>query len=74
MTELFKQYGFEYTGSCQCDGRHTEKFRKGGYEIRVRIRNEVYKVKLDGRSQTQWNPLSMLEGSLKIITDVAIPA
>jgi hypothetical protein len=52
------QYGFEYTGSCHCDGVHTEKYRAGEYE--VRLRKHSFRIRKKGHTITQWIPMARL--------------
>ncbi len=57
MTDL-KPYGFEYTGSCNCGGVHTEKYKSGEYELR--LRKQSFKVKKGGISITGYRPIIKL--------------
>lgn len=57
MTDL-KPYGFEYTGSCNCGGVHTKKYKNGEYELRVR--KHSFKVKKNGITVSKWIPLIKL--------------
>jgi hypothetical protein len=52
------QYGFTYTGSCNCGGSHTEKYRSGQYDLRVR--KFSFKVKKNGITIASWKPISKL--------------
>lgn len=74
MLNLLEQHGYTYTGKCHCDGVETEKYSSGPYEIRVRVRAQIFKVKQNGRSITQWIPISKLEDSLKLYSNVAVQA
>lgn len=52
------QYGFEYTGSCNCGGVHTEKYRNGDYELRVS--KHTFKIRNKGITVSAWLPLIKL--------------
>lgn len=54
MNEILKQYGFVYTGSCSCDGHHTEKYKFEDYQVRWRKKRGQFKIKEYGRSITGW--------------------
>lgn len=68
MTDL-KQYGFQYTGSCNCGGVHTEKYMNGIYELRLRKR--TFKLKKSGISITGYRPLIQL---IETIADLNVLA
>lgn len=65
MTELLKQYGFDFKGSCSCDGVYSEKYRKGDYEVRWRKRKGIFKIRRFGVSLTGWIIESEIENYLK---------
>lgn len=67
MNDIFLQYGFEYAGSCHCDGQYAEKYRKDNYKIMHRVKRKEFKVKKDGRSITQWVPENKLIETLENI-------
>lgn len=72
MNGLLIQHGFTFDGTCQCDGKLTEKYRKGEYQVRIRVRTNQFKLKHSGRSMTQWVPLAKLQESLEnVIANVA---
>lgn len=50
----YTQYGFEYSGSCSCDGTHTEKYKNGSWQLRHRPKHGTFKFKKNGQSVTQW--------------------
>lgn len=50
----YTQYGFEYTGSCNCDGVQTEKYKNGEWQLRHRPKHGVYKFKKNGRTVSEW--------------------
>jgi hypothetical protein len=74
MNELLKQYGFEYSGGCSCDGHTTHKYKKDGYQIKHRVRQNTFRIKKDGRSLTGWIKMSELENKLNEFHTENIPA
>lgn len=73
MKELLSKYGFKSDGTCQCDGHHTEKYKKDEFEVRIRTRSNLFKIKHGGRSMTQWVPTNKLQESLQNLSvNVAI--
>lgn len=64
MKELLIKYGYEYTGSCHCEGFPTDKYKNGDYQVRLRPKKELFKMKYLGRSITQWISTNMLEQTL----------
>lgn len=72
MKELLTQYGFTFDGTCQCDGHHTEKYKKGNFQVRIRTRSNQFKIKHGGHSMTQWVPANKLSESLQnVVKNVA---
>lgn len=60
LKELIEQYGFTFAGNCHCDGQQTDKYDKGDYQLRVRVKKNTIKLKKSGRSVTQWIPVTQL--------------
>lgn len=54
MTEILKQYGFVFIGTCSCDGVYTEKYKLGDYQVRWRKKQGKFKVRRFDSSITQW--------------------
>lgn len=50
----YNQYGFEYIGSCNCDGTQNEKYRNGIWHLRYRPSRGTFKFKKNGITQTNW--------------------
>lgn len=67
----YNQYGFEFFGSCNCDGRQTEKYRNGIWQIRHRPKNGTYKFKKHGQSVTEWIDETRAEEYLKTVICLA---
>jgi hypothetical protein len=67
MIDILTNYGYTYIGQCHCDGSLTEKYGNGDYEVRVKVRKRLFKIKHAGRSKTMWIPETKLEESLKQI-------
>lgn len=81
MTDLLHQYGFKYTGSCNCNGIFTEKYKKGEYLIKWRRKRYTFCVVQNNSKITGWLPLKDMESKLKELTSeldqknkAAIPA
>lgn len=76
MKDIFLQYGFKYEGSCHCDGYQSDKYRKGNYQVRHRVKRREFKVKKDGRTITQWITENKLIETLETIqiSTIAVPA
>ena len=64
MKELIERYGYKFIGNCHCDGFQTSKYSKEGYELRIREKKNMFKLKLAGRSLTMWIPLDTLAQTL----------
>ena len=74
MKELILRYGYSDAGKCNCDGFPTDKFIKGDYQLRVRTSKSMFKIRHQGRSVTQWIPVSKLQEALNNIHNVAVQA
>jgi len=62
---LLEQYGYQYTGTCQCDGYHTIKYRrKDGYEVKWRKKRYMFKLKKNNELIKSWSPVSILSVAL----------
>ena len=61
----YHQYGFEYVGSCSCDGRHTEKYKNGDWQLRHRPKHGTFKFKKKGQSVTDWMDQTRAEEYIK---------
>lgn len=73
MIDILQQYGFRYTGMCQCDGHSTHKYAKGLYEVRWRVKRGQFMVKNNARRLSGWLPIHEAEQTLiKLFPDVAI--
>lgn len=64
MKELLLQYNYTYDGHCHCDGFPTEKYKLGDYQLRIRTKKELFRIKYMGRTITQWIPIGKLEETL----------
>lgn len=60
MRDILEQYGFTFAGNCHCDGYQTDKYNKGDYQLRVRVKKNTIKLRKGGRSVTQWIPVTQL--------------
>lgn len=67
MIDLLAKYEYHPSGTCQCDGHFTHKFRTGNYELRWRKKSYKFRIKRDGRYITEWSPVSEAESKLKEI-------
>lgn len=65
MIDLLKQYGFKYTGSCNCIGIFTEKYKKGEYMIKWRRKRYTFAIFLNNAKITGWLHVKDLEAKLK---------
>jgi hypothetical protein len=74
MTDLLLQYDYKPDGKCHCDGFPTDKYSKGDYQLRIRKTKGTFKIRYQGRSLTQWIPVSKMEEALKNTHDVALQA
>lgn len=74
MKEILQQYEYVSSGKCHCDGYPTDKFTKGDYQLRIRTIKGTFKIRYQGRSVTQWIPVSKMEEALKNTHDVALQA
>lgn len=74
MKELLLRYNYAYTGNCNCEGFPTEKYSNGDYQLRIRVKKELFKMKHLGRSVTQWIPTNQLEQTLNYHHNVAVQA
>lgn len=74
MKELLQRYGYEFTGKCNCDGHATEKYRRDEYLLRLRIKQNTFKIKHAGKSLTNWASGFSLETTLKNIHLATISA
>jgi hypothetical protein len=74
LKELIEQYGFTFVGNCHCDGQQTDKYDKGDYQLRVRVKKNTIKLKKSGRSVTQWIPVTQFPSIINSFPDVAIKA
>jgi hypothetical protein len=63
--DIFARHGYTYTGSCNCGGIYTEKWRKGEFIIRWRKKRYTFKVMQahEGTILT-WQPIKLLENTL----------
>lgn len=61
----YNQYGFEYIGSCNCDGIQTEKYRNGVWQLKHRAKTGLFRFKKDGRTVTTWMDQSRAENYIK---------
>jgi len=50
----YNSFGFSYTGSCSCDGRQTEKYKNGQWQLRHRPKHGTFKFKKNGQTVTDW--------------------
>lgn len=57
------EFGFVYAGSCNCDGSHTEKWKKGEYQLR--IKQTRFKIKQNGVTIKSWTPIDQLQTELQ---------
>lgn len=75
MKELLQRYGYSPDGNCNCDGHQTDKYRKGDYQIRIRIRQNKFKIKKEGFSLTIWESTNKLQETLQNLSShVAVQA
>jgi hypothetical protein len=74
MIDLLLQYGYTSSGKCHCDGFPTDKYSKGDYQLRIRKTKGTFKIRYQGRSLTQWIPVTKMEEALKTTHDVALHA
>lgn len=57
MEYILELYKFTLSGSCNCAGYKTLKYRRNpddGYELQWRMRRHLYRLKKYGHSQTNW--------------------
>jgi len=69
MTEILSKYGFKYSGSCNCNGVFTQKYKKGDYLVRVRKNRYKFMIQKGGKSTTIWLPTAELENKLNEILE-----
>lgn len=74
MKELLLRYGYELTGKCNCDGHATEKYRRDEYLLRLRTKQNTFKIKHAGRALTNWASCFTLETTLNNIHLATISA
>lgn len=65
MKELLEKNGYIYAGNCHCDGFLTEKYHYKSYQCKIRVKKNMFKIKENGHSITQWVPIHKLEETLK---------
>lgn len=71
VDELMKEYGYVFSGSCNCDGYETNKYKKDHRAIRWRKRQNKFQY-WEGRTAVlNWTPIADLPEYLKK-THVAI--
>lgn len=63
-TEILIKHGFRDAGTCRCDGYFTRKYKKGRYEVRVRVNKYMFKIKEDNSTLYGYQPLINLESVL----------
>lgn len=70
----YHAYGFEYTGSCSCDGVQTEKYKNGEWLLKHRPKQGVFRFKKGGRTVSEWVDQKRAEEFIKerIMVDVIL--
>lgn len=74
MRHLLERYGYLYTGSCNCDGHATEKYMRDQYLLRIRIKQNSFKIKHRGRSLGDWQHVRNIQQTLSNLHNVAVQA
>lgn len=67
MKELLERYNYHHFGHCNCDGFPTDKYRAGDFELRLREKKNLFKIKRLGHSITGWESVSNLQQTLQNI-------
>lgn len=67
------QLGYKFTGTCNCSGHYTLKFKMKPYSINIRTGQGKFRIQKYGVSVNNWMPLDQLPVQLKAIhTNVAV--
>lgn len=61
IQELMTLYGYTFSGSCQCDGFLTLKYRKGEYELKWRKNRYMFRMFKNRQPEIPWTKLTELE-------------
>lgn len=72
MKEILNQLGYKFTGTCNCDGYYTEKYKNGDYKVKWRVKKGTFKVLKFGMNVTGWQSCETLKHTLTIHTNVAV--
>ncbi len=66
MTEsTLISYGFQFTGTCNCDGYKTDKYKFEGWQVKWRRTKYQFKLKQNGITVSGWMPVSKLNEVLE---------
>lgn len=74
MKELLALHGFTYHSSCSCDGHRTEKYRKPEYEVKIRPKQNRFRIRKNGSWLMQWTNITELENKLTELCGVTLVA
>lgn len=64
MVGNLTQLGFVYAGGCSCDGHTTQKYKKGFYTIKYRVKQGRYRLLRSGAYLTQWTTFENVKAKL----------
>jgi hypothetical protein len=67
IRELMDEYGYQFKGSCHCDGYYTEKFKREEFEVRWRKGAFTFRLFQGRHILVNWARLTELENHLKQI-------
>lgn len=69
MDDTMLELGYKFAGTCNCNGLHTEKYKRGEYEIHIRPKSYKFGIKRFNALEGGWQPLSDLETKIKAINE-----
>lgn len=58
MRQLLESLGYKFTGTCNCDGYLTHKYKNGDYKIKWRIQRAQFKILKHGITVTNWESIA----------------
>lgn len=64
LIEILSKFGYEYEGSCNCDGYKTMKYKNSSYQFRWRVKAGTFKIRQYGITKTNWSTIDKAEDSL----------
>jgi hypothetical protein len=67
IAELMALYGYNYTGTCWCDGYKTRKYRSGAFEFRWRVTRYQFRLRDRGLTIKAWTAVKEAEEYLKTL-------